>query len=69
MPRFDASGEDYPGRAAVEAAVKAGRYLTPEESARQIWDLLPPDPSGRNVLYIGEMAEGAFIDSTSPGST
>jgi benzil reductase ((S)-benzoin forming) len=67
--RFDASGEDYPGRPAVEAAIKAGRYLTPEESARQIWELLPPDPSGRNVLYIGEMAEGAFIDSTSPPST
>jgi NAD(P)-dependent dehydrogenase (short-subunit alcohol dehydrogenase family) len=63
---FEASGEDYPGRPAVEAAVKAGKYLTPDESARQIWGLLPPDPNGRNVLYIGEMAEGAFIDTTSP---
>jgi short-subunit dehydrogenase len=63
---FEASGEDYPGRGAVEAAIKAGKYLTPAESARQIWGLLPPDPDGRNVLYIGEMAEGAFIDTTSP---
>jgi NAD(P)-dependent dehydrogenase (short-subunit alcohol dehydrogenase family) len=61
--RMEASGEDYPGRAAVEAAVKAGSYLTPDESARQVWGLLPPDPGGRNVLYIGQMAKGAFIDA------
>jgi benzil reductase ((S)-benzoin forming) len=64
--RLNESGEDYPGREAVEAAVEAGDYLTPEESARQIWDLLPPDPNGRNVLYIGQMVEGAFTDATSP---
>jgi benzil reductase ((S)-benzoin forming) len=67
--RLEAAGQDYPGRAAVEAAVKAGKYLTPDESAHQIWGLLPPDPDGRNVLYIGEMAEGAFIDSTFPPGT
>src|SRR5579864_1087367 len=44
----EAAGEDYPGRAAVKAAVEAGQYLTPDDSARQIWGLLPPDPEGRN---------------------
>lgn len=56
-----AAGEDYPGRQAVEAAVEAGNYLTPEQSALQIWGLLPPDPEGRNVLYIGQMVEGALL--------
>ena len=38
--------------------------LAPEDSAGQIWDLLPPDPNGRNVLYIGEMVEGAAVQAT-----
>ncbi len=63
--RYEQTGEDYPGRAAVVAALDSGDYLTPEESARQIWDLLPPDPNGRNVLYIGKFVEGAGIDATS----
>jgi NAD(P)-dependent dehydrogenase (short-subunit alcohol dehydrogenase family) len=67
--RFKESGEDYPGREAVEAAVASGSFLTPEESARQIWSLLPPDPNGRNVLYVGQMVEGAFVEATSPRGT
>jgi NAD(P)-dependent dehydrogenase (short-subunit alcohol dehydrogenase family) len=55
-------GVDYPGRAAVERALDSGAYLTPDQSAQQIWNLLPPDPKGRNVLYVGEMVEGAFVD-------
>jgi benzil reductase ((S)-benzoin forming) len=55
------AGEDYPGRVAVQEAIAAGRCLTPDESARQIWALLPPDPDGRNVLYIGQMVEGALL--------
>jgi benzil reductase ((S)-benzoin forming) len=62
--RYEQTGEDYPGRAAVVAALDAGDYLTPEESARQIWDLLPPDRDGRNVLFIGKFVEGAGIDAT-----
>jgi NADP-dependent 3-hydroxy acid dehydrogenase YdfG len=58
-----AEGEDYPGRKAVEEAVEAGQCLTPVESARQIWELLPPDPDGRNVLYIGQMVAGALINA------
>jgi NAD(P)-dependent dehydrogenase (short-subunit alcohol dehydrogenase family) len=60
----NAGGEDYPGRDAVIAALDSGRYLTPEESARQIWGCLPPDPDGRNVYFIGEFIEGAGIDAT-----
>jgi benzil reductase ((S)-benzoin forming) len=58
-----ADGEDYPGRKAVEEAIEAGQCLTPVESARQIWALLPPDPDGRNVLYIGQMVAGALINA------
>lgn len=63
-----AANEDYPGRAAVDEAVAAGKYLTPAESARQIWDLLPPDPDGRNVLYIGQMVEDALLGTKAPKS-
>ena len=59
-----AAGAGYPGRAAMAAALASGQYLTPEDSAGQIWDLLPPDPNGRNVLYIGEMVEGAAVQAT-----
>lgn len=62
--RFERSGEDYPGRAAVVAALEAGQYLTPEQSAREIWARLPPEPDGRNVLYVGAPAEGAVVDAT-----
>lgn len=62
----DTAVDDYPGRAAVAAALAAGDYLTPESAARQIWDLMPPDPDGRNVLYVGEMVEGATVEVTSP---
>lgn len=64
--RFEATGDDYPGRASVIAALTAGQFLTPEESASQIWALLPPKPDGRNVLYVGTMVEGASADATSP---
>jgi short-subunit dehydrogenase len=63
--RYERTGEDYPGREAVVAALQAGDYLTPEESASQIWGLLPPDPDGRNVLFIGKFVEGTSIDATS----
>lgn len=62
--RFEATGADYPGREAVVAALESGAYLTPDESARQIWDLLPPDPNGRNVLFVGTFVEGAGVDAT-----
>lgn len=58
-------GGDFPGRAAVIEALESGRYLTPEESARQIWSLLPPDPDGRNVYFVGEFIEGAGVEATS----
>src|SRR5579859_606130 len=63
--QYATGGEDFPGGAAVLAALDAGNYLTPDESARQIWDLLPPDPNGRNVYFVGEFVEGAGIDATS----
>jgi NAD(P)-dependent dehydrogenase (short-subunit alcohol dehydrogenase family) len=63
--RYERTGEDYPGRAAVVAALEAGDALTPDESARQIWGLLPPDPDGRNVLYVGKFVEGTGVDATS----
>lgn len=60
----NASQEDYPGRDAVIAALDAGAYLTPQESARQIWALLPPDPDGRNVYFIGDFVAGAGVEAT-----
>jgi NAD(P)-dependent dehydrogenase (short-subunit alcohol dehydrogenase family) len=59
--RYEQTGEDYPGRAAVVAALEAGDYLTPEQSAAQIWALLPPDPEGRNVLHLGKFVEGVGV--------
>jgi benzil reductase ((S)-benzoin forming) len=44
----------YPGWAAVAKAVAEGRGQSPEECARSIWALLPPDPEGRTVLFLGE---------------
>jgi NAD(P)-dependent dehydrogenase (short-subunit alcohol dehydrogenase family) len=63
--KYAAGGDDYPGGPAVAAALDAGTYLRPAESARQIWDLLPPDPNGRNVLFVGEFVEGTGVDATS----
>ncbi len=65
--QFREHGEDYPGRAEIERALESGAYLTPDESAQQIWDLLPPDPNGRNVLYVGQMVDGAFVDGPAEG--
>jgi benzil reductase ((S)-benzoin forming) len=65
--RFRDRGEDYPGRVAIERALASGAYLTPDESAREIWNLLPPDPDGRNVLYVGQMVDGAFVDGPKSG--
>lgn len=56
--------DDFPGGAAVAAALDAGNYLTPDESARQIWDRMPPDPHGRTVLFVGEFLEGTGVDAT-----
>jgi NAD(P)-dependent dehydrogenase (short-subunit alcohol dehydrogenase family) len=63
--QYATGGKDFPGGAAVLAALDAGQYLTPDESARQIWELLPPDPEGRNVYFVGEFVEGAGVDATS----
>jgi NAD(P)-dependent dehydrogenase (short-subunit alcohol dehydrogenase family) len=49
----------FPGGAAVAQAIADGRGLSPEECARSIWGLLPPDPDGRTVLFLGEFIEGS----------
>ncbi len=49
----------FPGGVAVANAIAEGRGDTPEEAARGIWDLLPPDPDGRTVLFLGELVEEA----------
>lgn len=48
-----------PGAPAVRDAIAAGRGDTPEQCARGIWSLLPPDPNGRTVLFLGEFIEGS----------
>jgi benzil reductase ((S)-benzoin forming) len=48
-----------PGAAAVQEAIASGRGDTPDSVAPKIWALLPPDPEGRTVLFIGEFIEGA----------
>jgi len=63
------SPEDYPGATAASEALARGDYLTPEESANQIWAALPPDPEGRTVLFFGKFVEGAGVDSTQKGLT
>ena len=50
---------DFPGAAAVKAAIAAGKGDDPADVARNIWDLLPPDPGGRTVLFLGEFVEGS----------
>jgi benzil reductase ((S)-benzoin forming) len=48
-----------PGAVAVQQAIASGRGETPDGVAGQIWALLPPDPGGRTVLFLGEYIEGA----------
>ena len=45
---------NFPGGVAVAKAIAEGRGDTPEGAARGIWGLLPPDPDGRTVLFLGE---------------
>ena len=51
--------EAFPGGAAVAQAIAEGRGESPDECARSIWGLLPPDPNGRTVLFLGEFIEGS----------
>jgi len=51
--------EGNPGAAAVQEAIASGRGSSPDEVAQQIWSLLPPDPDGRTVLFLGEFIEGS----------
>ena len=48
-----------PGAEAVRDAIASGRGQTPDGVAREIWSLLPPDPDGRTVLFLGEFIEGS----------
>jgi benzil reductase ((S)-benzoin forming) len=45
----------FPGWAGVARAIAEGRGDTPDEAAQGIWGLLPPDPDGRTVLFLGEL--------------
>jgi benzil reductase ((S)-benzoin forming) len=49
----------FPGGAAVAKAIADGRGQSPDECARSIWALLPPEPDGRTVLFLGEFIEGS----------
>ena len=49
----------FPGGAAVAQAIAEGRGESPDECAANIWRLLPPDPNGRTVLFLGEFIEGS----------
>jgi NAD(P)-dependent dehydrogenase (short-subunit alcohol dehydrogenase family) len=49
----------FPGGAAVAQAIADGRGQSPDECARNIWGLLPPEPEGRTVLFLGEFIEGS----------
>jgi hypothetical protein len=40
-------------------AIAEGRGDSPDKVARDIWSLLPPDPEGRTVLFLGEFIEGS----------
>jgi NAD(P)-dependent dehydrogenase (short-subunit alcohol dehydrogenase family) len=55
----DATLEKDPGAAAVRDAIASGRGDTPDGVAQAIWSLLPPDPDGRTVLFLGEFIEGS----------
>lgn len=56
--------DDLPGSAAIAEALEQGEYLTPDESAQQIWAAMPPDVDGRTVLFFGKFIEGTSIDAT-----
>jgi NAD(P)-dependent dehydrogenase (short-subunit alcohol dehydrogenase family) len=58
--------EEFPGASAVAAALVNRDYLTPDESAQQIWDAMPPDPRGRTVLFFGKFVEGTGLAATAP---
>jgi len=49
----------FPGGAAVAQAIADGRGQSTDECARNIWSLLPPEPDGRTVLFLGEFIEGS----------
>jgi NAD(P)-dependent dehydrogenase (short-subunit alcohol dehydrogenase family) len=49
----------FPGGAAVAQAIAEGRGQSPDECAHSIWALLPPEPDGRTVLFLGEFIEGS----------
>jgi NAD(P)-dependent dehydrogenase (short-subunit alcohol dehydrogenase family) len=49
----------FPGGRAVAQAIAEGRGQSPQECARSIWALLPPEPDGRTVLFLGEFIEGS----------
>jgi NAD(P)-dependent dehydrogenase (short-subunit alcohol dehydrogenase family) len=51
--------ESFPGGAAVAQAIAEGRGDSPDQCAQSIWGLLPPDPAGRTVLFLGEFIEGS----------
>jgi NAD(P)-dependent dehydrogenase (short-subunit alcohol dehydrogenase family) len=54
-----AETEEFPGAAAVAEAIASGRGQSPDGVAADIWALLPPDPDGRTVLFLGEFIEGS----------
>jgi NAD(P)-dependent dehydrogenase (short-subunit alcohol dehydrogenase family) len=49
----------FPGGAAVAQAIAEGRGQSPDECAQSIWALVPPEPDGRTVLFLGEFIEGS----------
>jgi len=51
--------DEMPGAAAIREAIASGRGQTPDGVAQEIWSLLPPDPEGRTVLFLGEFIEGS----------
>jgi hypothetical protein len=48
-----------PGAIAVREAIESGRGDSPDGVAEAIWSLLPPEPDGRTVLFLGEFIEGS----------
>jgi benzil reductase ((S)-benzoin forming) len=60
--RYAEGAEDldaFPGGRAVAQAVAEGRGDSPDQAAQSIWGLLPPEPNGRTVLFLGEFIEGS----------
>ncbi|MGE0881618.1 MAG: SDR family NAD(P)-dependent oxidoreductase [Acidimicrobiia bacterium] len=58
------SQRDFPGAAAVAEAIDNGDYLTPDQSAEQIWAAMPPAADGRTVLFFGKFLEGTSTTAT-----